>query len=410
MRSLVVCLFWLGCLVAAVYANAAGDDGKQNYPYSNTPIRVLLHRSAQSLSVQSVSPANVRIDGETKRPKLSAGITHLGIAGDFVVVVRFPYAPLRVRSFELLWPSDRAGFLWNKKPYYGRILIQARSGALLAINSLGLERYLAATVGAEMVSTWSLEALKAQAVAARTYAIYRLEHPRDPLYDIDSTVEDQVYPGASGETATTWNAVKQTAGLYLAGNKGPVKAYFHSRCGGVTGDARRVWGTSAGTRQGVPCAYCRSSPYRWKARWSQRQFLSKLGLPPGPIAAIVPTKTDGTRVLEVEVSNGKTNRTLSADSLRRALGYERLKSTQFAFQYERDEVVAEGTGAGHGVGMCQWGAKYLAEKGASFQRILSHYFPEDRLRHYAAGRHEPRRLRFSTTQGIDRDIPSVASR
>lgn len=411
MRPLFVSIFWVCCLVAAVYANAEGDNGKQNYLHSNTSIRVLLQRSSDWISVQSVSPANVRINGETKRPKLSPGTTHFGISDrDQLLVVKIPYLPLRVRTFELVWPQDRIGFQWNGKPYYGRIQLQARAGQLFAINTLSLERYLAATVGGEMIRTWSLEALKAQAVAARTYAIYRMEHPRDTLFDIDSTIEDQVYPGASGESVQTWNAVKQTAGLYLAGSKGPVKAYFHSRCGGVTGDAKKVWGTSAGNRQGVPCPYCRNNPYKWTARWSLAAFLKKLGLAPGAVAAVVPTKTDGSRILEVEVTNGRTNRTLSADNLRRALGYERLKSSQFAFQYERDEVVAEGTGAGHGVGMCQWGAKHLAEKGATFQRILSHYFPQDRLQHYAARRHEPRRLRFSASEGIHSDAPSVAAR
>lgn len=360
----------------ALFATQNGEGATASF-HSSTALRVLLQRSSAPLSLRIRTPAHIRINGAVQKPQLSAGPVYFGrTGGNHVQMIRIPYKPLTAQSVEMLWPYDKPGLEWEGSEFRGRVLVKQEKGELFAINTVPVEAYLASTVGGEMSPSWKIEALKAQAVAARSYALYRQNHPRHWLYDLDRTTEDQVYLGMKGETARTWEAVRTTVGQYLSQSGKPTLAYYHSRCGGETETAERVWNASQKTGAQVPCPYCRSHPFRWKAAWTPREFLKKLGLPESEFAAIVPIRRSAAgRIYDLEVSNGEEKRRFSADHLRRLLGYTTLKSSTFSVSPTSEQIQAEGVGAGHGVGMCQWGAKYLAEKGLPFEKILSHYYP-----------------------------------
>jgi stage II sporulation protein D len=368
-----------------------------------------------------MTPASVRINDELKAPKLSAGLLIFTPEGERVRMVRLPYKPLLVESVDLLWPAEKAGFEMKGRRYRGRLRAVARGGEIYIVNHLPLEMYLGGTLGGEMSPAWSMEALKAQAVAARSYALHRREKPRNALYDLDSSTDDQVYLGVAGESPRSWTAVRETAGVYLATGGSAADIHYHSRCGGETESAASVWGSTRTSAARIPCPFCRRFPYRWHAAWSPAEFLRKLGLPPSDRVAVLPVyQSPLGRVQEVEVATPSVRRRLPSDALRRMLGYTRLKSSRFAIQHTGREIRAEGVGSGHGVGMCQYGAKYLAEKGAKYSEILSHYYPRNPLARWAPEKGldreqrpgvvsphaRPKRLRFSSTRRPDRAFPA----
>ncbi len=347
----------------------------------NTPIRVLLEASLH-LALNTRLQAAVRLEGKQKSARLSAGPLHFSAAhGEKVVMVRIPYRPLTTSLVELDFSEKTPSFDYAGRAYRGSVALRCVDGKLKLINSLSVEDYLAGSVGSEMNPSWQLEALKAQAIAARTYALYRLRHPRSPHFDINSTTEDQVYLGASRETPAVWRAVSETTGHYLVSKGAPASLYYHSRCGGKTADASAVWGGKSPSEKPVECPYCRRNPFRWSRSFPLSEVAKKLGLGPSPAFALIPaTRSDSGRVYALEARDGNASRRVTAEALRRAVGYEKLPSTSFE-SIRRDDktIVFAGLGMGHGVGMCQWGARYLAGRGAKSSEILKHYYPELQL-------------------------------
>lgn len=412
---------WIGFAFCcgATCASAADYLGAWNFSHFSTPVRVLLESSQQSVLLRSMKSSTVRINGSPSSAKLSPGQLFFSAEDSKVRLVRIPYRPLTAKTFELVFPLEAAGFEWNGRMYRGRAFVAAENGTVFVTNQLPMETYLAGTVGSEMSPSWSVEALKAQAVAARSYALYRRERPRHPLYDLESSTQDQVYLGVSSEKPSVWRAVKETAGVYLVSNGKPSQIHYHSRCGGQTQTPDRVWG-SAKSGNSVDCPFCRQFPYKWNASWTPEEFLEKLGMhSQHPKAVLVVRQSSEGRVHEVEVAAGTQKRTVSSETLRRLLGYNRLKSTHFALSQSSHSIRAEGTGAGHGVGMCQWGAKYLADQGAGYSDILKHYYPGRRLARLPSekgmdrsqvakvgyARAPTRRLRFSSTGTADSAFP-----
>jgi stage II sporulation protein D len=264
---------------------------------------------------------------------------------------------------------------------YPGVLAISRSGAgLQAVNELDLETYLHGVVGAEMPASWEIEALKAQAVAARTYAVARrLDAGKAAPFDLRDDTRSQVYVGRppAAQAARIEEATAATAGLILAVRGRPFTAYFHSTCGGHTESAERVFDTDRGLEPlgGVPCEFCRDSPaFRWEARLAKADVEAALELPaitslraedPGPSG----------RCREVRMEAGDVSRTMSSMETRKRLGYGVVKSTAFTAEFEGEEILFRGTGFGHGVGMCQWGARGMAKAGKPFREILLHYYP-----------------------------------
>ena len=257
--------------------------------------------------------------------------------------------------------------------YPGALRLTARNESLLLTNVVPLEIYLAGTVGSEMPPNWPLEALKAQSVASRSYALYMHSHPRDPLYDLERTVMDQVYGGAKKGLARVNEALAATRGEVITFDGAVVKSYYHSRCGGSTDAPGTVWGRpERGPYGTVECASCRAHPSRWNTFVSWDELRRTLEVPLA--TAWLEKRWPSGRVAWLSLP-GESSGRFTGETLRKALGYGRLKSTRFRWHASAAGVFVDGVGFGHGVGMCQWGARAMAQAGADYRMILAHYYP-----------------------------------
>ncbi|MBI1859352.1 MAG: SpoIID/LytB domain-containing protein [Deltaproteobacteria bacterium] len=264
--------------------------------------------------------------------------------------------------------------------HVGDLTIRRESNGLSIVNQLPLESYLVGTLAAEMNQFWDLEALKAQAVASRSFARDAIRHARHPDFDIEGSTNDQAFAGAGVVNEKIERAVRETVGVLLWEGTRPLKAFFHSRCGGTTQSAREVWQDSSAKTQSVACPYCRKNPARWKMIVQRDQLIRAFGFEPAPGAlALSASRNPSGRVTKIMLLSEGLERNLSINELRSRLGFTRLRSAIFDWQLTRDFAIFEGRGFGHGVGLCQWGAQYLAKMGKDFLGILRHYYPGVRI-------------------------------
>jgi stage II sporulation protein D len=266
----------------------------------------------------------------------------------------------------------------------GRIHLVRRGNGFLVINRVDVEEYVKGVVPAEVSSAWHPEMLKAQAVAARTYALYQQMLSAAREYDVVATVQDQVYRGKQGVDAGILRAVEETRGLVVTYQNAPIYAAFSSTAAGLTEDAMNVWSKEYPYLKGVECPFDLMSPYyQWKSSFkinTLEQNLREQGFSVGTIASVTPLSfSRGGRVATLRVLHSGGELVLRGEELRKAVGYTIIPSTQFAIESIGQDVVLSGFGAGHAVGMCQWGAKELAELGYPFSTILRYYYPGTEL-------------------------------
>ncbi len=261
----------------------------------------------------------------------------------------------------------------------GQIEVRPGRKGLVAINVIPLEDYLLAVLGSEMPRSFPLEALKAQAVAARTYAIRQKIVAWGKPYHMGATVLHQVYGGAKVEDPRTREAVEATRGEVLVWKMEPIEAYFHSSCGGKTESGRDALGRPLPYLKPTECA-CHGTP---RSVWSD-------SLRAEDFKSLVKGRLEELKVLE-RTPTGRAQRVLIASSnagrkvvsgveLRRVVGYDKLKSLAFTAEKHGGLLKFEGKGFGHGAGMCQWGAKAYADQDWSYRRILAHYYSGAELR------------------------------
>ena len=308
-----------------------------------------------------------------------------------------------------LAPADSgAPVRLNAREYRGVVVLAPGSSGLSATNLIEVEPYLRGVVGAEMGrrNEQDLAALRAQAIVSRTLALKSLGRWRLRGYDLMATVADQAYAGVGFESPASDQAVEETTGKVLAYQGGLIDVFFHSTCGGRTVPGPEVFGFA--TRPylvSVPDvdeggrAWCALSPrYHWRETWSGEALAAALRatLPGvGGSAALAEDLRDlrileytGTgRVGRMEIVGAGGNLVLTGPQARlllRTRDGASLRSTNFTLEVIREgrrivELVATGSGAGHGVGMCQWGALGRARAGASADAILSAYYPGTQL-------------------------------
>jgi stage II sporulation protein D len=269
----------------------------------------------------------------------------------------------------------------NGKTYRGTIEIRKKgNGTLLVINDLDLESYLLGVVAAEIPADWEMEALKAQAVASRTYALYQKQNAGRRPYHILATVDSQMYLGMRGERHRAAQAVVKTRGVVITYRGEVIPAFYHASCGGHTEDALELWGIDEPYLKGVDCDCQNISTYgSWEKRVTMAGIIRALrreGYRLGEIGSVeIGTLTAAGRVTSVLFRHAGGTTSVPAETLRATLGYSSLPSIFFEPEIIDREVVLSGRGLGHGVGLCQWGAKEMARRGADFQAILSYYYP-----------------------------------
>ncbi|MGL5835305.1 MAG: SpoIID/LytB domain-containing protein [Waterburya sp.] len=278
----------------------------------------------------------------------------------------------RIEAGELVIEPKNNGYVWiGDRWYRGTTRLIRQNDGITAINKVDLEQYLYSVVGAEAVSSWPIEALKAQAVAARSYALYKRKTGSNGIYDVDTTVGTQVYKGLDTEYTTTHQAVDSTLGQIMTYNNQVILAAFHSSSGGYTENVEDIWTSPLPYLRGV-VDYDQKSPV---FKWQQVIPVSKIqslvaGV--GKITGFQPAEmTPRGRVVMMKVTGDRGSTTISGNDLRKTLG---LRSTLFRVSTDGNNLHVQGRGFGHGLGLSQWGAYSLAKQGINYHQILAHYY------------------------------------
>lgn len=278
-----------------------------------------------------------------------------------------------------------AGWLQvGSRRYRGLIeLRRTPAGRLTAINEIDLEQYLYGVLKMEVDARWPSEALKAQAVAARTLALQSLGRFAAEGYDLRATTDSQVYAGLNAEDPRTTAAVDATRGLVITYGGRPIFAAYHSDSGGATESSEFVWGQPYAYLRGVADPFGADSPAReWLSRIDLPTLegrLARVGRPVSSISSIdVTATTPSGRALTVRLTAASGPLDFRGTDLRQILGVSFLRSTLFAVRIVGDDGAAAveftGRGAGHGVGMSQWGARGMALAGRTYAEILQFYY------------------------------------
>lgn len=306
--------------------------------------------------------------------------------------------------------SSGGDFRLRQRSYRGRLQVRLNGASLQAVNHVLLESYLPSVVGSEMPASWPQPALRAQAVAARTYAL-RQRKPSAP-FDVSATVSSQVYKGIEAETASTREAAAATRGQVLTYGGQLANTVFHSSAGGVTENSGDLWSQQLPYLVSVPDFDQQSPVHQWQQRLEPEQLQQALAETGGVDRIEVLATTASGRVRQVRVIGPRGSLVLSGAQLRSRLG---LRSTLVRFelvppeiasvggaagvgalgaalasvppppplpvlegqpplQVPRTSLLVIGRGFGHGVGLSQWGALAMAEKGHSHEQILRHYY------------------------------------
>ncbi len=308
-----------------------------------------------------------------------------------------------IRIGQTEYPTTRLEIVADSPPaiwvgdhqYRGRVQVfRQQRGRLIAVNVVSLEEYVASVLDGEMPADFPTAAREAQAIVARTYALYQTQESHDhSFFDLYASTRSQKYLGVqyrdargrrlAGESDSSRRACAATSGIVCTYQGRVFSTYYTAACGGKTITGREVFADAASPLVSVPCDWCRESKFfRWSAQASHAQLDDAIShifasrkQPFGEVQSIAVSSNspaDGVPVLSV--SDGKRKLTISSADLRRELSATTLPSPQFEIRDDGDVVHFEGRGHGHCVGFCQWGARGQALAGRSALDIIRHYY------------------------------------
>lgn len=271
-------------------------------------------------------------------------------------------------------------FEMNGVAYRGAANVIDTGRSLLVVNSVDIESYLYGVVPGEMPVSWDREALKAQAVVARTYALYEIVASRNSgrAFDVYGDTRSQVYKGLTVENKFTTLAVDDTLGEVIKYRGAIIKSYFHACTGGATESCENVFGERR------DYLVSRSSPYgmnddqyKWQFDMTLGDFRALLGdrVKTNVVAVNVLTRTDSKRIATLEILDAASNRVVMAGTeLRTLIGTTKMKSTRANILVKNGVLYIFGMGYGHGVGMGQYDAEVMALKGITYDKIIAFFY------------------------------------
>jgi len=355
--------------------------------FDNPPIRVRLQTSIESVELEGIG---VQIHGrETAFEKVAIP------RNQSIRIERVPmgWKVTRSQTSEIIETPFLAlkaiGLRQSGKLLPNQVfLVPQKQKKFDVVGILPLESYLVGVIASEMPLSWPMESLKAQAVAARSYALVTMQERAKSYFHVESTILDQVFshignePDESPLIVKAKLAVKETEGIVLLSPKGhTLKAFYHSDCGGKTSNAKNIWGYGVSTGVAVDASCPGVAKHSWNLEVSEvslsqklNQFLKKESGILRNFSLIRPGPEERVEKMELQWSSGEKTK-ISAHEFRAALGYDQLRSTFFDARKTGDRFVFTGKGFGHGVGLCQWGSKALGKMGKNYKEILEHYYP-----------------------------------
>jgi stage II sporulation protein D len=355
-------------------------------------VRVMVEREKQNIKIEGFDL--VFAQGETGKAlshedrRASVGI-RCSLGGKMEV------RPTHAKPFTVTGPlhvTSLGGFIRvGTSQYRDDLYVYSFNGDCIVVNHVDLEKYVAGLLNSEMSAKWNSGALMAQAVAARTYALYQMREASTskyrglrPPFDLDSSVRDQVYEGAHQERYRTLRAVQDTRGQVLTYAGRPIKAFYHSTCGGRTESAEKVWGARYPYIRPVTCGFCNTSPrFNWTYSMAgaelERRLRAERLIKGSLIGMRIVERNKIGRAEKVEITGSEGVTVVAGTRIRDLAGTVNVKSTDFTLGHQDGKYTFIGNGSGHGVGMCQYGAKTMGDRGRSYAQILKWYYPEAEL-------------------------------
>jgi len=367
LKPLVLRIFLTGLLIGLLQFVASRNECDAAIPVET--IRVAILKNASSVTVDGEGIIATRENGAA----VALNPPVLIKPGKNAVVVDGT-------AYRRLTFAGSSAVYVNGKPYRGVAEATPGEKGVLVVNELPLEEYLVGLINCEISSAWPIEAVKAQAVIARTYALNRKQARSTSFYHLESSVIDQVYDGCEIEDSRARRGVSDTAGEVLSYQGAVIQAFYHSNCGGRTEASEHVWGKQLPYLGGVDCRYCLTSPSSaWDLMIALPELEERLKAAGHRVSGITdirpgPRNSRG-RLKHVVIVSSRSDLSLTGDQFRKAIGYSVIKSTNFTVRVENREAIFSGLGNGHGVGLCQWGAKQRALDGFGYAEILSYYYP-----------------------------------
>ncbi len=363
---------------AAADARAEVPDGARGEPSGET-VRIAVGRFRSTVRVEAPG-GRLKIrrgDGTVVGSERPAADIGLGKTGLFV-----DGKPLDRDVVTITGPLLRLAGHTYRQALEVRFVTYKGAHEMLVVHPLDLETYVTGIVSSELPRGWPLAAYQAQAVAARTFAVSQKYRRLDLPYHMESSVLDQVYHGVEREHDVATEATQTTRGLVLSWQRHLAQTYFHAACGGTTESAQEGWGTAIAYLPGSRCDRCSTAGTN-RATWTvkirrsdvDKAFSKLVG---GPLTELrITSRTASGRVKHIELRSGpKKKKTITGSDFRRLLGWSTVWSTAIdRLTFDRSTLVVEGRGSGHGIGMCQWGAKGYGDDGVPFDAILARYYP-----------------------------------
>ncbi|MBU3933820.1 MAG: SpoIID/LytB domain-containing protein [Candidatus Omnitrophica bacterium] len=286
-------------------------------------------------------------------------------------------------------PKKSPAIYLNGRKFRGTIdIVRQPDKRLLVVNRLDVEEYICGVLYHEVAPWWPMEALKAQAIAARSFALYQSRVNAHKDYDLESSVYSQVYGGRTSERGRTSKAVRLSKNKVLTYKNKLFPTFYHATCAGHTEKASNLWNINLPPLRGRECQFCQRSPHsRWKKKVSLQDIeegLEKAGFKVGSIKSIeIADRNVSGRITALEIISTRGGLRVDANRFRLAVGPNIIRSTNFTVQIKNRQAYFDGQGWGHGVGMCQWGAFFMARKGFNAGQILGYYYPESKLKDFS---------------------------
>lgn len=302
---------------------------------------------------------------------LTPAVVRVRMQKDLDVFPNIPGALYKKLS-ENLWSLKGDNLTINNKNLpRNNFIFRKDSGVYDIIALVEFNEYLAGVVSREMPASWPIEALKAQAVVARSYALARIKERNNKLFHLESDQLDQVY--SASNSYKTKRAVDETMNLILVDQRGTVvKAFYHSDCGGETIPASEIWGSSApdtGTAKDPWCAFKKSN--KWNFEIDKNEFMNRLEL------SQLNNQMNQIYGKRQMIPVGELF--FSVQKLREIFGFYNIRSSADSIEVADDKVKITGSGFGHGAGLCQWGTLAQVKMGRGYLDIIEHYYPKAKI-------------------------------
>lgn len=372
-------------ILTSCFSSVAFSDVRVRIKQGQT--RLMLQGDVIAISVKEQGKERKKIPICLERPYCSVEASYEK-KGILISSVDKKYGPFQ--KIEISSRTLRAGSVLIPNT----VQLISRADAFDLIAHVDIEDYIEGVVAAEVPNNWPLETLKAQAVAARSYALATMKGRAHKEFDVESNTLDQVFRHTSDSQAKTLKLVRQaineTRGIVLFHKSRILKAFYHSDCGGRTSSSKLVWknGVDTGLALDSSCELRKSGhDSKWQLLVNKADIEKKvskfLKISDGVrVQLLASSSLNVDRIYDIPVLNLATQGVakISGNDFRALIGFEKLKSTKFKAYDLGDFWKIEGQGFGHGVGLCQWGSRNLGMGGSSFKKILMHYYPLASLR------------------------------